>query len=238
MARNDPQSRAAPPGPRTTCPPDAVPITVVRAELVADGETHRVSILRELRCGDVVVAGGRVWSRSTSDEVAATDAFEGLMIVGDDLVFLAEAALVLSPGNVDAVVDQHVANAVRAREAARVKAAEKAAKAEAKAKRDRTIGVYFTGDKKKPVVEMRRGVLSTPFLKLQFGAEWERDRFWDWFKWQSHRHDEIEAKVAESGAEPVRRELLYEMLTTEQVVKKRGLGAGGRRPLLFWRGDL
>ncbi len=238
MARNDLTTDAATTGPWATCPPDAVPITVVRAELVTTGDAHRVSILRELRCGDVVAAGGAIWSRSTGDGVAATDAFEGLMIVGDDLVFLAEAALVLSPGNVDAVVDRHVANAVNAREAARVKAAEKAAKAEAKAQRDRTIGVYFTGDKKKVVVEMRRGAVSAPFLKLQFGAEWERDRFWDWFKWQDHRHDEIEAKVAEHGVEPVRRELLYEMLTTEQAVKKRGLGAGGRRPLLFWRGDL
>lgn len=238
MARNDPPTTATASGPWAACPTDAFPITVVRAELVRTGGTHRVSILRELRCGDVVVAGGPVWSRSTVDEVAATDAFEGLMIVGGDLVYLAEAALVLHPGNVDAVVDLHVANAVKAREAALIKAAEKAAKAEAKAARDRKIGVYFTGDKKKPVVEMRRGPLSTPFLKLHFGAEWERDRFWDWFAWQTHRHDEIEAKVAELGVEPVRRELLYEMLTTEQAVKKRGLGAGGRRPLLFWRGDL
>lgn len=183
MARNDPQSRAAPSSPWTTCPPDAVPITVVRAELTTIGSTHRVSILRELRCGEIVIAGRPVWSRSTEDEVAATDAFEGLMIVGDDLAYLAEAALVLSPGNVDAVVDQHVANAVNAREAARIKAADKAAKAEAKAARDRKIGVYFTGEKKKLVVEMRRGVLSAPFLKIQFGAEWERDRFWDWFAW-------------------------------------------------------
>lgn len=229
MARNDHPTAATAPGPWAACPPDTVPITVVRAELVRTGGTHRVSILRELRCGDVVVAGGPVWSRSTKDEIAATDAFEGLMIVGDDLVFLAEAAIVLDPRN----VDQHVAKAVKAREAARIKAAEKAAKAEAKAARDRKIGVYFTGDKKKPVVEMRRGPLSAAFLKLHFGAEWERDRFWDWFAWQTHRHDEIEAKVAELGAEPVRRELLYEMLTTEQALKKRGLGAGGRRPLLF-----
>lgn len=115
MARNDPPTAASAPGQWAACPPDTVPITVVRAELVRTGGTHRVWILRELRCGEVVVAGGPVWSRSTGDEVAATDAFEGLMIVGDDLVFLAEAALVLDPGNVDAVVDQHVANAVRRR---------------------------------------------------------------------------------------------------------------------------
>lgn len=238
MGPNDPPTIPVTSGSWAACPPDEIPITIVRAELVTTDGIHRVSILRELRCGDVVVAGGPVWSRSTEDEVAATDSFEGLMLVGDDLVFLAEAALVLTPGTVDAVVDRHVASAVESREAARIKAVEKAAKAEAKAARDRKIGVYFTGDKKKPVVEMRRGVLSAPFLKLHFGAEWERDRFWDWFAWQSHRHDEIEAKVAELGAEPVRRELLYEMLTTEQAVKKRGLGAGGRRPLLFWRGDL
>lgn len=237
MARSN-STDTSPPGPWSACPHDEAPVTSVRAELTTDGGTHRVSILRELRCGELVVAGGPVWSRSTTDEIAAADAFEGLSSVGDDLVLLAESALVLSPANVDAVVDKHIADAARVREMARVKAAEKAAMAEAKAKRDRTIGVYFTGDKKKVVVEMRRGPLSASFLKLQFGAEWERDRFWDWFKWQSHRHDEIEAKVTEIGAEPVRRELLYDMLTTEQAVKKRGLGAGGRRPLLFWRGDL
>ncbi len=238
MARTDPPIAPAPPGAWAACPSDMAAITVVRAELVRIDGSHRISILRELRCGDVVLAGGPVWSRSTGDEVEAADVFEGLALVGDHLVHLAESALVLASSSVDGVVDQHLRNAAEARERERAKAAEKAAKAEAKALRDRTIAVYFTGDKKRLAVELRRGSLSSPFLKLTFGAEWERDRFWDWLKWQDHRHEEIAANVEASGAEEVRRELLYEMLTTEQAVKKRGHGAGGRRPLLFWRGDL
>lgn len=238
MARTDPPIAPAPPGGWAACPPDMAVITVVRAELVRIERSHRVSILRELRCGDVVLAGGPVWSRSTDDEVEAADMFEGLALVGDHLVHLAETALVLASSNVDPVVDEHLRNAAAAREKERAKAAEKAAKAEAKALRDRTIAVYFTGDKKRLAVELRRGPLSPPFLKVIFGAEWERDRFWDWLKWQEHRHEDIAARVEKAGVEDVRRELLYEMLTTEQAVKKRGHGAGGRRPLLFWRGDL
>ncbi len=238
MARNDPSTAPTLSDAWSVCPPDMAATTVVRAELVRIAGSHRVSILRELRCGDVVLAGGPVWSRSTDDAVEAADVFEGLALVGDHLVHLAETALILPSPGVDAVVDQHLRNAAEAREKDRAKAAEKAAKAEAKALRDRTIAVYFTGDKKKLAVELRRGPLSSPFLKLIFGAEWERDRFWDWLKWQDHRHEELAARVDEVGVEEVRRELLYEMLTTEQAVKKRGHGAGGRRPLLFWRGDL
>ena len=32
-------------------------------------------------------------------------------------------------------------------------------------------------------------------------AEWERDRFWDWLKWQEHRHEDIAARVEEAGVE-------------------------------------
>lgn len=238
MSRNDPSTAPSPSNAWAACPSDMAAIAVVRAELVGIDGSHRVSILRELRCADVVLAGGPVWSRSTDDEVVAADMFEGLTLVGDHLVLLAESALVLDAANVDEVVDRHLGTAAEAREKEIAKAAEKAAKAEAKALRDRTIAVYFTGDKKKLAVELRRGALSSPFLKLIFGAEWERDRFWDWLKWQDHRHEDIAARVEEAGVEEVRRELLYEMLTTEQAVKKRGLGAGGRRPLLFWRGDL
>lgn len=218
--------------------PGQVTTTVVRVELVATDGTNNVSIHRELRCGDVVVAGGVVWTRSITDATEASDAFEGLRTAGDDLVYLAESALVLNSSVADAIVDRHVAKFVEAEKAARAAAATEAAKAEKAAARDRNIAVYFTGDKKRPVLELGRGPLARPVLKLHFGASWERDRFWDWFKWQKHRHEEIADSVAEVGAEPVRRELLYDMLKTEQAVKKRGLGAGGRRPLLFWRGDL
>ena len=238
MARHDPPNPLASAGGWAACPSDMAAITVVRAELVKTDGSHRMSILRELRCGDVVLAGGPVWSRSTDDTIEAADVFEGLSLVGDRLVHLAETALVLASSSADDVVDQHLRNAAEAREKERAKAADRTAKAEAKALRDRTIAVYFTGDKKKLAVELRRGPLSPPFLKLTFGAEWERDRFWDWLKWQDHRHENIYARVEDADAEEVRRELLYEMLTTEQAVKKRGHGAGGRRPLLFWRGDL
>ncbi|USR00340.1 hypothetical protein [Sphingomonas aerolata] len=239
MARNDPQTGPSPTDAWLGCPSDAAPITVVRASLVMIGGTHHVAILRELRCGDVVLAGGPVWSRSIEDEIEAADVFEGLGLVGDHLVYLAETALVLATSSVDDVVDEHLRNVAAEREKESAKAAEKAAKSEAKALRDRTIAVYFTGsDKKKLGVELRRGPHAPPFLKLTFGAEWERERFWDWLKWQEHRHEEMAIKVEEAGADEVGRELLYEMLTTEQAVKKRGLGAGGRRPLLFWRGDL
>lgn len=70
-----------------------------------------------------------------------------------------------------------------------------------------------------------------------FDEGWERDRVWDWLRWQTRRFEDIRLRIDGIGAAAVERELLHEMLVTENRVRKTGLGAGGRRPLRFWRGD-
>lgn len=88
------------------------------------------------------------------------------------------------------------------------------------------------------VVEFNKGHEDRPFWTISFEEAWERDRFWDWMAWQLHRYDELSAFLNANPRLELERKLLREMLLTEKTIKKQGLGAGGRRPLRFWRGEL
>jgi hypothetical protein len=213
----------------------AAAAAVVRAELRPAGEAACVRIVREVRCGDAVLAERVVWSRTLAPHAGAA-LLEVMQSLGPGLLLASEAAAVLPPRHAEALLDKMVADELDERRIAEEEAAEEVERAALKARKTREIDVFFTGTKRTPVLEMRRGSRAT-FFDLGFGAEWERERFWDWLKWQTGRFEDIAADVATHGAEQVRQALLHEMLSTEQAVKKRGLGAGGRRPLIFWRGE-
>jgi hypothetical protein len=76
------------------------------------------------------------------------------------------------------------------------------------------------------------------FWSIAFDEAWERDRFWDWFSWQTERFQEFADHMKDGDRLDLERKLLKEMIVTEQAVKKQGPGAGGRRPLRFWRGEV
>ena len=213
---------------------DAAVETTIRADLRTEAEGACVSIRRELRRGDEVLAEHVAWRRMVVDG-SEDDLFDAIGSLGAGLAFACEAADALPPGYVDALLDGLIEKAVARRREEEAEAAEALAEAEREERASREIHVFFRGDGKKPSVEMKRGDQKA-FFKLRFGAEWERERFWDWLKWQTDRYDTFERQVADLGIEPVRTMLLNEMLVTEQRVKKLGLGAGGRRPLIFWRG--
>lgn len=210
---------------------DASAIATVRIERQRQGDVTCVRILREVRCGDVPLAQVAVWSRTLS-HVAAECLFQVLECLGSDLFPIADLAAGLPTYHVDTVLDRLVEAEVQKKRAADAEAEEAARKAREALR----IGVFYTGSKKKPILEMRRGSRET-FFDIGFGAEWERERFWDWLKWQTEHFEDIAVEVATHGAERVRIRLLHDMLLTEQAVRKRGLGAGGRRPLVFWRGE-
>jgi hypothetical protein len=86
-------------------------------------------------------------------------------------------------------------------------------------------------------LNLRRGNEQKPFWVIRFRERWERERFRDWFRCQSQRFATWAEFLENNSADDLERMLLREMLETERRVKKAGLGAGGRRPLRFWRGD-
>ncbi|MBB3348397.1 hypothetical protein [Sphingomonas sp. BK069] len=103
--------------------------------------------------------------------------------------------------------------------------------------REKEISSYLVDDDQHYCVDMRRGGHKEGFFVMRFREKWERERFRDWWVQQRHRFGDFAAYVDENGAAALERMLLREMQDTEKRIKKAGLGAGGRRPLRFWRGD-
>lgn len=85
-------------------------------------------------------------------------------------------------------------------------------------------------------VDLKRGGHKKSFFVIWFRESWERERFLDWWRPQHHRFAEFAAIHHAQGASALERMLLREMQDTEKR-KAAGLGAGGRRPLRFYRGD-
>ncbi|WP_242416533.1 hypothetical protein [Sphingomonas panni] len=121
------------------------------------------------------------------------------------------------------------ADAKRARDAA-----EKQARDAEAAKR---IDSYLEDRNGQFGINMRRANSNTSFWVILFRERWERERFRDWFRWNRHRFAEWAEFLETHTAIELDRLLLAEMLEVERRVKKAGGGAGGRRPLRFWRGD-
>jgi hypothetical protein len=91
--------------------------------------------------------------------------------------------------------------------------------------------------KKQPYLGLERGSESRPFFRMTFTERWERDRVVDWLRHQKPQFGEMEQIFTELGALELERHILAGMRETERDVKVRGLSAGGRRPLRFWRGE-
>jgi len=89
--------------------------------------------------------------------------------------------------------------------------------------------------KKEPKVELTKG--GVPFLVITFREGWERDRFIDWAWNQAEPYAAWHEYFEQHGQKALEKRLLNEMIRKEMAVKKAGMGAGGRRPLRFWRGD-
>ncbi|MCC4254749.1 hypothetical protein [Sphingobium naphthae] len=101
-----------------------------------------------------------------------------------------------------------------------------------------TITLYlFTPTKKRPYLGLERGNESDPFFVMKFDEKWERDRVSDWLAYQEGKFAEMERIFREFGQLALERHILAGMRATERESKLRGISAGGRRPLRFWRGE-
>jgi len=83
---------------------------------------------------------------------------------------------------------------------------------------------------------MQRGDETVPFLVLRLDQKAERDRVFDWARWQGLSYHGWRAHWEAHGSIALERLILEGMLRDERRIKAAGLGAGGRRPLKFWRG--
>ncbi|PTM47969.1 hypothetical protein C8J24_1376 [Sphingomonas aerolata] len=100
------------------------------------------------------------------------------------------------------------------------------------------VAAHYRMRKKRFAVILEYGTADGRFWSIAFDEAWERDRFWDWFSWQTERFQEFADHMKDGDRLDLERKLLKEMIVTEQAVKKQGPGAGGRRPLRFWRGEV
>lgn len=210
------------------------------ASLAIEVEGTTVRIVRRISCGEAMVAQQIGWSMDCGDAARCRDVHEAVLERSEDVAFWFTGAIAFgrdwADTRIGAVVacflQKRMAEAEadeRARSKARLDAIEKA--------EQHKIGIYFLERKGRYLIALQRRGPNMPELwTIAFDESWERDRFLDWFRWQKERFETLVASVGTIPATDLERDLLEEMLRTEQAVRKAGLGAGGRRPLRFWKG--
>jgi len=88
----------------------------------------------------------------------------------------------------------------------------------------------------RPCVTLHRGDEDDPFLVVAFEDPVERERLWDWIRWQPHRFREWRRFWEQAGSTALRELILNLMIIDEIRAKAAGLAIGGRRPFRSWRG--
>lgn len=117
------------------------------------------------------------------------------------------------------------------------RAAELQAEADRAAREARTITARSVDVDGRPCVTLRRGSELEPFLAMSFDDPVERDRLWDWLRWQIHRYRGWRILWDEKGSAALKRLIIRSMLHDEERVRTAGLASTGRRPLRLWHSD-
>lgn len=110
------------------------------------------------------------------------------------------------------------------------------AQADRLAREARTVAALSTEVHGRPCVTLCRGSESEPFLSISFDEPVERDRLWDWIRWQTHRYRGWRMLWDEKGPAALKRLIVKSMLHDEHRVRAAGQALGGPRPLRLWRG--
>ncbi len=231
------------PSPPALWPTKAVVTDRTESGVSLDLEGSTLRIVRQLSCGDTHVSRIVVWSRDHDEIGDAETAYEALGTHVDRLQLWSIGAMALGPDWLTPIISEIVASFVHEREEAREQQerTELAArdKAERQKAKENAIDAYLTNKNKRFQLLLQRGSHSSGvFWTIEFKESWERERFWDWLRWQRERFADLAEDLKHTTGFELERRLLREMLATEQVVKKAGLGSGGRRPLRFWRGEI
>lgn len=189
-----------------------------------------VSLVRQYRDGVSPDARACIWTMTFGSEADATRLYDWMCTRADRWVVWGRIAPILG----QALFEQFLADEadrdanLLADEASRLENEHRAALEITIARID---GQAHFG------LALQRADEPSPFFRMILERRIERDRIFDWLRWQSHRFHEWHEHRLANGHKSLERMVLEGMLTTEHNVKAAGLGAGTRRPLKFWRGD-
>jgi hypothetical protein len=180
--------------------------------------------------------------RGYTHSSSARDAYEALSHQQDSFTYWSVGATAIGTAwltsIVSAVVSEYAIERGHAQANADREAEEAGLLAEQELAATAEVAAHYRMLKKRFAVTLEYGTDDGRFWSIAFDEAWERDRFWDWFSWQTERFQEFADHMKDGDRLDLERKLLKEMIVTEQAVKKQGPGAGGRRPLRFWRGEV
>jgi hypothetical protein len=189
---------------------------------------------RRLMFGNVACASTLLWSSRYDDADRAEQHRAWMLRQSDRWPCWASLAELLGPDGIIAEAEEAVAAAIEQLLQAKAQAQEEA---DLHARLSQVIECYVIEREEQFGITLQRASDVDPFWTAIFREKWERERFRDWFRWQRPRFAEFADYLSNHSALELERRLLSEMLQAERESKKAGLGAGGRRPLRFFRGD-
>jgi hypothetical protein len=174
-------------------------------------------------------AGPSVWRREHAFVEDAREFHEWMVTRPERWTVWARIAPIVGPDMLALVMESERDRDLRGM-------AELKEQAAAIARTARTVTAASTRILGRSCVTLRRGDEDDPFLVIAFVHTVERDRLWDWVRWQTHRYREWRALWEQEGYAALRNLIMGSMIIEERRVKASGLASGGQRPLRLWRG--
>ena len=203
-------------------------------ELRLDAPAPVVRFVCLTRCGEVILGERLIWQQQFDRLRHAKGVFEWMVERQEIWPFWGRLARLTGPDRLfaDAAADVARTRSGRAAELARARVEARTARA-----RRKEISSFLVEEDGQFGVDLTRGDERDGFFVLWFRERWERERFRDWWRAQHDRFPDFATLHDAQGAAALERMLLREMQDTEKRIKAAGLGAGGRRPLRFYRGE-
>ncbi|UYY76810.1 hypothetical protein [Sphingomonas sp. R1] len=199
-----------------------------------DAASSTIGMFRLIRGNGALIAEYPIWTRTFRHRRHAASLFGWMLDRRAQWLLWGRLGEVVGPDRLLAMAASELSTlrSSQARELLKKRAKVRKAKA-------RALKIYsFLVDRHGEFgIDLRRGGEDKGFFVIWFRQNWERERFRDWWRPQTHRFADFAAFFEEQGSRALERKLLAEMQETEKRVKLAGLSAGGRRPLRFWRGD-
>lgn len=219
MHEHDPDEapkRAAPfvPMLRDDVTEDFLGVVLVRNHADKDGE---------------IEPGLPVWMLETAFAEDARERYEWMLTRPERWAVWARLAPIVGPEMLTLMMEDEQDDDVRL-------ASELREQADRLAREARTVTAVPTEAAGRPCVTLVRGSETEPFLVIAFDEPVERDRLWDWIRWQPHRYRGWRMLWDDKGPAALRRLIVRSMLEDEHRVREAGQALGGPRPLRLWRG--
>jgi hypothetical protein len=203
-------------------------------DLRLDAASSSVTFVGLTRSSGKILNERLIWRRHFARRRDADGIFEWMIERQDEWPFWGHLTSLIGPDRLFAAAAEDVARARSARAADLLRNRNEARAARRKEQR---ISSYLVEKHGQFGVNLKRGGQKKGFFVMWFRESWERERFRDWWRPQHHRFAEFAALHDAQGAPALERMLLREMQDTEKRIRAAGLGAGGRRPLRFYRGE-